>query len=124
MTIYKRRGQKNYYCTFTFKGRRFNRSTGTSIRREAEKFERKMKKLYKSYFKTDPKKPIEKNKMKLSEAFEKCYEEKWKYNKDTKSPLTRANNIVRMMGDLYINDITNEDITLLINKLEKKHLKI
>ena len=60
--------------------------------------------------------------MRLSEAFQKCYEEKWRFNKDPKNPLARAKYIVRLMHNPYINDISNEDITQLIEKLERKNL--
>lgn len=130
MSLYKRNNV--YYYDFTINGKRYNRSTGSSNKREAAKIERIAKKWIKAgkglpgpEKKTpEPKKetPEPKKQMRLSEAFQKCYEEKWRFNKDPKNPLARAKYIIRLMHNPYINDISNEDITQLIEKLERKNL--
>lgn len=123
MSLYKR--NNIYYYDFTFNGKRYNRSAGTSIKREAVKIEKELKRRIKAgEGLPSPKEEMStpKKEMQLNEAFQKCYEEKWRYNKDPKTPLSRAKNIVRLMRNPYINDISNEDITRLIEKLEKKNL--
>ena len=80
MSLYKRNNV--YYYDFTINGKRYNRSTGSSNKREAAKIERIAKKWIKAgkglpgpEKKTpEPKKetPEPKKEMRLSEAFQKC----------------------------------------------------
>jgi len=41
--LFKREGSENYYCRFSINGKEIKRSTGTSVKKQAEEFEAKLK---------------------------------------------------------------------------------
>lgn len=123
MSLYKRNGV--WYMDFTMYGVRVAKSTGTSNRRKAEQLEKAAKKAFREKM-LDPKSEALKNRispeMKLSEAFKKTYEQKWKENKDGKSTYARTKKIVYCLGDVPISSIDSDAITKLIEGLEEMGL--
>jgi len=56
--------------------------------------------------------------MRLSEAIEQVYGERWKYNKDGRKSQRNAERILEFIGDLPISKIDEDEVWLLIKKLE------
>lgn len=116
MAVYKRGKKGMFYMNFTVNGVRVFRSTGKFTKKEArivEAMERK--KLMEEGSLSQKEKAA---RMKLSEAIEQVFEERWKYNKDGRKSQRNAERIVEFIGDLPISKIDEDEVWLLIKKLE------
>lgn len=116
MSVYKRGAKGVFYMNFTVNGVRVFRSTGKFTKKEArivEAMERK--KLMEEGSLSQKEKTA---RMKLSEAIEQVFVERWKYNKDGRKSQRNAERIVEFIGDLPISKIDEDEVWLLVKKLE------
>jgi len=118
MSVYKRGDKGVFYMNFTVNGVRVFKSTGKFTKKEAKHVEAlERQKLIDQEKMT----PQERNSnMLLSEAIKQVYEGKWKYNKRPDSPMARSEMILSLLGDIPLQKIDEDTITLLKQKLSAR----
>jgi integrase len=116
MSVYKRGAKGVFYMNFTVNGVRVFRSTGKFTKKEARIIEAvERKKLMEEGSLSQKEKAA---RMKLSEAIEQVFDARWKYNKDGRKSQRNAERIIEFIGDLPISKIDEDEVWLLIKKLE------
>ncbi len=117
MAVMKRGKKGVFYMNFMLDGKRIFRSTGKFTKREAVLVEAAEKqKMLDNAAKTPQEIAAE---MLLQDAVDQVYESNWKYNKDAKGALSRANNLVNMVGNIPVGDISELTIARLLKKFDK-----
>ncbi len=122
MSVYKRGKKGVYYMDFVLHGQRVYKSTKMYTKKEAEMVEMTEKVNLEKSLKSAPEE--RETTMTLSSAFQKCYDERWKYNEDGENTLSRTKKIVHYLGDKCISEVNDDDITALINGLEQEGLEL
>lgn len=124
MSIFPRGKKGIYYYEFEIKGHRYCKATGTTDRNQALKIEQTERERIRKELNAKPviaKEP--RKQLMLSKAIDMCYDERWKDNKDGVRTYQLANRIISLIGDKALNEITNDDITDMVQKLENSGLK-
>lgn len=116
MSVYKR--GKVFYMNFTVNGIRVFKSTGCTNKKEAKALaaiERQ------KILKQSKLSPQEKGAQTLlADAIEQTYEVKWKHGKDSERSYRRAMNLMQIVGNIKLSDITDATVTKLTKRLESK----
>lgn len=114
MSVYKR--GKYFYMNFTVNGIRVFKSTKCTTKREAKAVAAAERhKILKQSKMTPQEKGAQ---TLLADAIEKTFEVKWKYGKDSQRSYRRAINLMQIIGNLKLADITDTTVTKLIKTLE------
>lgn len=117
MRLTKKKGI--YHMDFTVLGHRVQMSTGTRNRSMAMKI---MKEARTALLQDLVAKKVERNEKRkkditLSQAIDRAYTERWKFNKDGETSKTRALVCCKLLGDMWLLDITTATINELKSKL-------
>lgn len=104
MTIYPRGNV--YYFEGTVNGKRIKKSTGVRITEPKEKAEAVALSIIKDLEGVDPR-------ITLEQAIELTYNVKWRHNKDTETPMTRARIILEILGNVPLETITMTEVVKL-----------
>lgn len=121
MAVYKRGKKGMFYMNFTVNGVRVFKSTGKFTKREAKQVEAMEKKKLMEEGSLSPREKAAR--MKLSEAIEKVYDEKWKNTKDGRKSQRNAERVIEYIGDIPIGKIDDEMVRMLVKKLEATGIK-
>ena len=110
---------------FVANGQRVQRSTKIRIDepkalKKAKEVERQAKEAIIQEQREKETKKSQIERIRLSEAIERTYLEKWSSNKDSETPVQRMNVALELMGDVYLDEITARDISRLQYDLVKK----
>jgi len=113
--VYKRNKKKkdaNYYYEFQFRGKKYTGCTHTHIKRDAEKKEKEIKDtLLAELLGLDENGDVLNDGRKLlSVAVRIVDEEDWKHDKDRQKTLDRAQTIIDLLNDPFIDDITADTV--------------
>lgn len=116
MRLTKKKGI--YHMDFTVLGHRVQMSTGTRNRSMALEI---MKEARAALLQDLVSKKVERNEKRkkditLSQAIDRAYKERWQFNKDGETTKTRALVCCKLLGDIWLADITTRKITELKNK--------
>ena len=136
MTVYRRGKRGIYYMDFIIRGLRVKESTGKTRKREALLVETKRRAEITERLtgKGTPEKkaptgeqfPLDNltrnpsPQMKLKDAVERCYEERWKHTKSNTFTHNRAKSLVILIGNLDLPQITESVIEQMRSKLRRK----
>jgi len=121
MAVYIRGDKGVFYMNFTVNGIRVFRSTGKFTKREAKIVEAlEKKKLMDEGSMSSREKRA---RLKLSEAIDKVFKEKWKHNKDGEGARRNAEIVMEQIGDMPISKIDEDVVAELILKLESRGIK-
>ncbi len=119
MSVYKRGSKGTFYMNFTIDGVRVFRSTGCFTKKEAKQVEaEERRKMIKA-----TKKPAVQV-IKLSDAVEQVFENRWMHNKDGAGSYQRATRLITFLGDIPITDITEPTVQQLQKKLDTIKLSV
>jgi integrase len=116
MSVYKRGTKNVFYMDFVVKGERVYRSTEKFTKREALLVEATERKRLMEEATLSPREKA--SRMKLSEAIQQVYDERWKDNKDGKKSQRNAEMLMEHIGDIPIGKINEDVVRTLIKKLE------
>ena len=121
MAVYKRGKKGVFYMGFIVNGIQICRSTGKFTKKEAKIVEAVEKKMLMEKSVLSPRE--KRARMKLSEAINKIYDEKWKHNKDGCKSYRNAEIVKELIGDVPISTIDEDVVSELVIKLEAKGIK-
>ena len=121
MAVYKRGKKGIFYMNFTVNGIRVFRSTGKFTKKDAKLVEavEKRKLMEEGALSSREKRA----RMKLSEAINKVYDERWKNNKDGVGSRRNAEIVMELIGDILIGRIDEDVVAELIVKLEARGIE-
>lgn len=122
MAVYKRGDKGVFYMNFTVNGVRVFRSTGKFTKKEAKLVEAVEKKRMMEEASLSPREKAAR--LKLSEAIEQVYDERWKHNKDGKKSLRNASKLVTLIGDIPISKIDEDVVRKLVKTLESTGIEV
>jgi hypothetical protein len=121
MSVYPRGKRKVYYMNFTLYGIRVFKSTGKYTQHAALLAEAAEKEKIEREVRTGKKE----EKVKLSVALEKCFNERWKNKADGERQKGRVQRLIdNVIGDKYLQDLEDEDIQKVITYLEKENSSV
>jgi integrase len=100
MSLFKRTGQKYYSCELTVKGKRVLRTTKTANLKDARLFEARLRIQLEQEFDR-----IEAGELKLSEALDRIFEQKWRNKRTKELQFQRVQAIIQLCGDVYLSAI-------------------
>lgn len=104
---------------FTLYGKRVYKSTGKYTEREAKIAEAKEMERIEDEMRNPHLQRPKPDIMTLSAAVEKCYNERWKYNRDGLGSYSKAKRIVKLIGDKKLDEIEHQDLMRLRKQLER-----
>lgn len=111
MTIYPRGNM--FYCEFTVDGRRIKRSTRVNISEGIQKAQEVALRLKKDVLQEHKENLKNKNRMKFSEGIQRVYNTRWKHNKDPQNPLRRAEMLLEITGDIWLDELDSATVRYL-----------
>ena len=116
MSVYKR--GRYFYMNFTVNGIRVFKSTKCTTKREAKAVANaERQKILKQSKMTPQEKGAQ---ALLSDAVEQTYESKWKHGKDSQRSYRRAQNVMQIVGNIKLADITDTTVAKLTKSLESR----
>jgi len=121
MSVYKRGKKGMFYMSFIVNGVQVCRSTGKFTKKEAKLVEAVEKKMLMERVTLSPRE--KRARLKLSEAINKIYDEKWKHNKDGCKSYRNAEIVKELIGDVPISTIDEDVVSELVIKLESRGIK-
>lgn len=119
LAVYPRGKKGVYYMDFKLYGKRIYKSTGKYTAWAARLEEAKERERIEQEMRNPSLIPVRKV-FTLSEAIEKCYEERWAYNNDGIGSYNKAKKILEIIGDKPLDQITYDDLVTIKKYLEKK----
>lgn len=114
MSVYRR--GKIFYMNFTVNGVRVFKSTGKTTKREAKAVEAAERHKIVKESKLSPKEKLARTL--LMDAVDQTYEARWRHGKDSQRSYRRGCNLVSLVGNVPVGDISDETVRKLIRKLE------
>jgi integrase len=121
MAVYKRGAKGVWYMNIVVNGVRIAKSTGKSTKKEAKQVEALERQRIIDEAIATPQQRA--SRMLLSEVVKELYDVRWKYNKDSKNSLARAEKVVEIVGDKPIGDVNQETVRKLILHLQGRKNK-
>ncbi|MCE5242343.1 MAG: site-specific integrase [Syntrophobacteraceae bacterium] len=123
MSVQKR--SKYYYMKFKVKGIQICRSTGKTRKIDAQIVEKQERKRILRELEGDikPERKPKKAPLKLSEAIERIFSEKWSTMRTGEECQSKMNRIVKIIGNIDINHIDENKITKIRNELRKSKIR-
>jgi integrase len=112
---------KYYWMNFMVNGRRIHRSTRMTNRKEALLVEAQTRMQLKKESVLPPE--LRKKEIKLSEALDLTYKNKWYKNNDGLKTYERCKKIIKILGDKKISELKTSDVNTLRDKLCGEGLK-
>ncbi|BBA71023.1 tyrosine-type recombinase/integrase [Geobacter sulfurreducens] len=122
MAVYKRGAKGVFYMNFTVNGTRIFRSTGKFTKKEAKLVEAVEKRKLMEEAALSPREKA--SRLRLSEAIQQVYDERWKHNKDGEKSFRNASRLVALIGDIPISRIDEDVVRKLVKSLESTGVEV